>query len=280
MIKEIFVLTAVLTLLCLNGTAHTQPNIATNCDVKALAPNATAHKLWWTLDEIGNSTSEIKPGRPLQRGYIRSSDGPQIPVQVSTKSLEQFRESIDQLNEYGFSASCVDTYGRDLFDILQIRKNNGAITAQVAAEMEGYLVKNGGKARKDEINRAEERKRAEAKAKMKAEEQEAAQFKKLLFSKKPQQIYIAAGKYESKGMSSKASELYNAIIDRFPDSQWAVKASDQLSAKRLDESARASINNADRNAANRAYEQCKIEMNSCYSRGGNNCYRDCSSLLR
>ncbi len=82
------------------------------------------------------------------------------------------------------------------------------------------------------------------------------------------------------GDTSKAVELYEAIIARHVDSVWAVKASDQLDQNRREDSARESISRANSDARQRAYQQCKIEMDSCYSRtnGKGNCYRDCNSL--
>jgi hypothetical protein len=123
-------------------------------------------------------------------------------------------------------------------------------------------------------------------------------FASMKRSNDPQSMYIAAGKYDHKGQTYRAEELYSEIASRFPRSTWAAKAVDQLSSiKRSDEADRRSqqmresiarsaqesrdvTNQANRDSANRAYNQCRIEMDSCYSRGGSSCYRDCNSLLR
>lgn len=43
-----------------------------------------------------------------------------------------------------------------------------------------------------------------------------------------QSLYLQAGKAERRGENAKASELYEAIIDRYPASELAVKANDRL----------------------------------------------------
>lgn len=106
-----------------------------------------------------------------------------------------------------------------------------------------------------------------------------AKFQEAISSKSPQKMYISAGTYDRNGDGYRATLLYEAIISRFPDSNWAVKASDQLSAKHREGVAKEAINSANRGASRRAHQQCKIEMASCYSRGGKDCYRDCDSLL-
>jgi len=46
----------------------------------------------------------------------------------------------------------------------------------------------------------------------------------------PQGLYLQAGKEERSGSTSKAREIYENIIDRFPESEFAVKANDRLLA--------------------------------------------------
>lgn len=46
----------------------------------------------------------------------------------------------------------------------------------------------------------------------------------------PQALYLKAGKEERQGESAKARQTYESIIDRFPDSEFAVKANDRLLA--------------------------------------------------
>jgi hypothetical protein len=44
----------------------------------------------------------------------------------------------------------------------------------------------------------------------------------------PQAIYLQAGKLERQDQPAKAKELYETLIDRFPASEFAVKANDRL----------------------------------------------------
>jgi hypothetical protein len=44
----------------------------------------------------------------------------------------------------------------------------------------------------------------------------------------PQAIYLQAGKLERQGQQAKARDLYETLIDRFPASEFAVKANDRL----------------------------------------------------
>jgi len=46
----------------------------------------------------------------------------------------------------------------------------------------------------------------------------------------PQDLYLQAGKQERSGSAAKAREIYENIIDRFPESEFAVKANDRLLA--------------------------------------------------
>lgn len=62
--------------------------------------------------------------------------------------------------------------------------------------------------------------------------QQEATFQSQLASSNPQAMYLAAGSYARDGDWSKAQALYNRIISKFPSSNWAVKASDQLDAQR------------------------------------------------
>lgn len=116
----------------------------------------------------------------------------------------------------------------------------------------------------------------EAEKQSKADENK---FQSALNHKNPQVMYLAAGAYQRNGETGRASAIYERIISKFQDSNWAVKASDQLSAKQSEAAARETINRASSDASRRAHRQCKIEMDSCYSQGGNNCYRNCDSLF-
>ncbi|GEM_PF-4339439 len=44
----------------------------------------------------------------------------------------------------------------------------------------------------------------------------------------PQSLYLQAGKEERSGSAAKARQIYESIIDRFPESEFAVKANDRL----------------------------------------------------
>lgn len=46
----------------------------------------------------------------------------------------------------------------------------------------------------------------------------------------PQSLYLQAGKEERSGSAAKAREIYESIVDRFPESEFAVKANDRLLA--------------------------------------------------
>lgn len=103
-------------------------------------------------------------------------------------------------------------------------------------------------------------------------------------------LYLEAGKAQRNGSITffntkfSAAQLYEIIVDKFPDSEYAVKATDQLTAmsrsSREQSAAQSAADQLNFNARQRAYESCKVEMNSCYSRtnGKGNCYRDCERL--
>lgn len=85
---------------------------------------------------------------------------------------------------------------------------------------------------------------------------QAAIVENLLQSKSPQKMYIEAGIQERKGYTSNANKLYEAIIDRFPKSDFAVKASDKLT----------SANRAERAESNRrsqSQQECENNKNAC-----------------
>jgi hypothetical protein len=113
-----------------------------------------------------------------------------------------------------------------------------------------------------------------------AEAAKAAAWKKIVASG-AQSMYLLAGKAQRSGsvamngFSFYSSELYEAIIEKFPSSEYAVKATDQLNAmERTERQASATRDaaaateraaqaqrNADNNASNRA--SCFSSVNSC-----------------
>lgn len=107
---------------------------------------------------------------------------------------------------------------------------------------------------------------------------EAQKFDTLLNAKDPTVMYLAAGKLERTGESGKAQLVYERLIERFPASQWAVKANDQLLEKRRAEAYNSTTQRANAEAGERAFRACRIEVDTCYSRNGKNCFRDCERL--
>ena len=99
-------------------------------------------------------------------------------------------------------------------------------------------------------------------------------------------LYLEAGKAQRNGSINLvntqfgAIELYEMIVSKFPDSEYAVKATDQLTAISRSSHEQSATRSADFNAKQRAYEACRVEMNSCTMRtnGKGNCYRDCERL--
>jgi len=82
------------------------------------------------------------------------------------------------------------------------------------------------------------------------------QFRALLQSKSPQTMYIEAGKQERNGNTSKATKLYEAIVDRFPNSDFAVKASDKLTGAIRAE-------RAESNRRSQSRQECENNKNAC-----------------
>lgn len=128
-----------------------------------------------------------------------------------------------------------------------------------------------------EAREAEERRVAEAEAaKRRAAEERV--LNAALQAKDPQAMYLAAGKYEREGDSYRARQVYEGLIERFPNSQWAVKANDQLLQNQRVDAVNSTTRRANAEAGERAYKACRIAMDTCYSQNGNNCYRDCNAL--
>ncbi len=88
---------------------------------------------------------------------------------------------------------------------------------------------------------------------------ELTQYQSVLNNKNPQLMYLAAGKYARNGDLGKAQEIYEHLIDKYPNSAWAVKASDQLSASKRDDDA----NTARSKQIDRASGQCRERIANC-----------------
>jgi hypothetical protein len=127
-----------------------------------------------------------------------------------------------------------------------------------------------------EAKRQEEQRIAEAEAR-RAKAQRAAAERSLIAGG-AQALYLQAGRAQRSGsvtvggVSFNASELYEMVVEKFPKSEYAVKASDQLNAmdrtERQSSAVRDAANraadaqrDADRNASNRA--ACFSEVKTC-----------------
>lgn len=118
------------------------------------------------------------------------------------------------------------------------------------------------------------------------------QFQAILKNNNPQTMYLAAGAYSRNGDNTKANSVYDAIISRFSNTQWAVKANDQLNdSKRANDVERAAnqrqINEqrAAQDADSRSKGQCGIRISrcedSCSPLSGSSktsCWNSCKSL--
>ena len=142
--------------------------------------------------------------------------------------------------------------------------------------------------RQAQANQEEQRRQAE----MKAERE----FQAFISNKNPQTMYLAAGSYERNGDGNKASQIYEAIIAKFPSSSWAVKANDQLNDSKRSRDAQSAANqrqyNAQRasdsaaqDAASKARSQCSYRIDkcedSCRPLSGSSksaCWSSCKSL--
>lgn len=121
------------------------------------------------------------------------------------------------------------------------------------------------------------------------------QFNLTLKSGDPQEMYLAAGRYESDGERSRAKAVYRRIVERFSRHPMAVKATDRLTRLADLEATEAASQNAinriegvQRDARNASYEQCQNRFfacqNSCdglrdYS-SRSSCHSGCASCSR
>lgn len=158
--------------------------------------------------------------------------------------------------------------------------DSAGLASVLAEQVAGVLAKRDAKekARLDAERKAAEERRIANEEYEKRQQAEVRSYNSILSSKDPQAMYLAAGKYERNGDAYKANQIYERLIDRFPSSPFAVKASDQLSQNRRVVSVNSATDRANSEAGQRAYNACRVEVDSCYSRGGNNCWRNCDSL--
>ncbi len=102
-------------------------------------------------------------------------------------------------------------------------------------------------------------------------------FNALVRSNDPQEMYLAAGRYESDGDRSRAKTIYRSIVDRFAKNPIAIKATDRLT-RLADVESVESVGAANREAVNsvnrRNAEQCQNNRNACFS--GCQVYKDYS----
>lgn len=102
-------------------------------------------------------------------------------------------------------------------------------------------------------------------------------FNALLRSNDPQEMYLAAGRYESDGDRSRAKTIYRQIVDRFAKNPIAIKATDRLT-RLADVESVESVGAANRDAVNsvnrRNAEQCQNNRTACFS--GCQVYKDYS----
>lgn len=131
-----------------------------------------------------------------------------------------------------------------------------------------------------EFQRAEEKRKTEEE-KRQREESAAREhaWQAEINNKNPQTMYLKAGNYMRNGDTSKATELYEALIRRFPDSQWAVKASDQLSAKSRAEQYESNRRDEQYQASQQCRKRIRDCQMSCPAGSSNyNCYQRCKSI--
>lgn len=148
------------------------------------------------------------------------------------------------------------------------------------------------KRKEEEIKLAKERAAEETRlAKEKAAEEEMQRkFTNQLNGADPQAMYLAAGTYQRVGDSSKASAIYEALISRFPSSNWAVKASDQLSVNKRANDAESAANQrqydqqrANDEASKKSRSDCSSRISRCedscgYGSGRFQCTQGCKSI--
>jgi Protein of unknown function (DUF1566) len=117
-------------------------------------------------------------------------------------------------------------------------------------------------AAQQEVTRiAESKHQEDARREQAAHEVAAVAAWRKLVASGPQNMYLQAGSEQNAGDSSKARRIYEAIIDKYSSSPFAVKASDQLTSMSRSNRETEAQRDADRNSSNRA--ACFSQVNSC-----------------
>lgn len=91
-------------------------------------------------------------------------------------------------------------------------------------------------------------------------------FNSMLKSGNPQAMHLMAGSYERDGSNYHAKKLYDAIISRFPNSDWALAANDRLLNISADENESRRQNEFEFNRARearKASEDCSHQISAC-----------------
>jgi hypothetical protein len=130
-----------------------------------------------------------------------------------------------------------------------------------------------------ERTRAEQGRLDQERAEVARQKEREQAFAALLNSKDPQIMYLAAGKYEREGESHRAKAVYERIVSRFPSSQFAVKANDQLLFDRRAAEGESSRRQAAAEGQRRAFDACWTRKIACKSSCNSTpCYSRCESI--
>jgi hypothetical protein len=91
-------------------------------------------------------------------------------------------------------------------------------------------------------------------------------FREVLRSRSAQEMYVAAGSFERQDGRLRATKIYETIVDRFPGSDFAVKANDRLLnilERERRESAQRSAEVSARNVKEEASSGCYARISAC-----------------
>jgi hypothetical protein len=159
-----------------------------------------------------------------------------------------------QISEINWNRILSEKKAREDIEKAEILKERAAVERKAEQE------------RREAELKAERERRAAEQERRTAEAARTTAWKKLVASG-AQAMYLQAGKAQRAGSVSvngvnfNAAELYEAIVDKFPTSEYAVKASDQLNAMGRTERQTNALREADNNASNRA--ACFSDVRKC-----------------